>query len=105
MEKLSLDSTKAGAFRFNTDSSQMEIFDGNQWTGILATSPELQTGGTRGIFYSGNVSSDDVIQFVNIDSTGNAIDFGNANTATRVGASFSSRTCLLYTSPSPRDRG
>ena len=27
----------------------MEIYDGNQWTGILATSPELQTGGTRGI--------------------------------------------------------
>ena len=38
---------KAGAIRFNTDSSQMEIYDGNQWTGILATSPELQTGGGR----------------------------------------------------------
>ena len=34
--------------RFNTDS-QMEIYDGNQWTGILATSPDQQTGGTRGI--------------------------------------------------------
>ena len=48
MEKPSLDKAKAGAMRFNTDSSQMEIYDGNQWTGILATSPELQTGGTRG---------------------------------------------------------
>ena len=31
----------AGAIRFNTDSSQMEVWDGNQWTGILATSSEL----------------------------------------------------------------
>ena len=83
---------RAGAIRFNTDSSQMEIYDGNQWTGILATSPEQQTGGTRGIFYSGNVPSSDVIQFVNIDSTGDATDFGDANVASRVSASFSSRT-------------
>ena len=40
MEKPSLDTAKAGAIRFNTDSSQLEIYDGNQWTGILATSPE-----------------------------------------------------------------
>ena len=59
---------KAGSIRFNTDSSQMEIWDGNQWTGILATSPEEQTGVTRGVI--------------------------------AVGAD---NTCLLYTSPSPRD--
>ena len=45
----------AGAIRFNTDSSQMEIYDGNQWTGIIATSPELQTGGTRGFRAGGNL--------------------------------------------------
>ena len=50
MEKPSLDTAKAGAFRFNTDSSQLEIYDGNQWTGVLATSPEQQTGGTRGLW-------------------------------------------------------
>ena len=49
MEYPSLDTAKAGAMRFNTDSSQLEIYDGNQWTGIEATSPELQTGGTRGL--------------------------------------------------------
>ena len=91
MEKPSLDTAKAGAMRFNTDSSQLEIYDGNQWTGILATSPELQTGGTRGIFYSGNVSSDRTIQFVTIDTTGDAIDFGDASMDSRVAASFSSR--------------
>ena len=78
MEKPSLDTAKAGAMRFNTDSSQMEIYDGNQWTGILATSTELQTGGTRGLFFGGEGSNPrNTIQFVNVDATGNAIDFGD----------------------------
>ena len=92
MEKPSLDTAKAGAIRFNTESSLLEIYDGNQWTDISGTSPQFQTGGTRGIFYSGNVASDNRIQFVNIDTTGDAIDFGDANQAARVAASFSSRT-------------
>ena len=45
---------QAGAIRFNADSSQMEIYDGNQWTGILATSPEHETGGTRGFGAGGD---------------------------------------------------
>ena len=65
---------RAGAIRFNTDSSQMEIYDGNQWTGILATSPELQTGGTRGFFAGGNSTN---IEFINVDTSGNATDFGD----------------------------
>ena len=80
MEKPSLDTAKAGAIRFNTDSSQLEIYDGNQWTGIVATSPELQTGGTRGI-RAGGYSGTDRIEFFNMDSTGNAIDFGNLTDA------------------------
>ena len=69
---------KAGSIRFNTDPYQMEIWDGNQWTGIVSTSPELLTGGTRGIAARGRTPSDtDTIQFFNIDSTGSAIDFGN----------------------------
>ncbi len=82
----------AGAIRFNTNSSQMEVWDGNQWTGILATSTVQQTGGTRGLFYSGGNSPDDVIQFINIDTAGNATDFGNANVSSLIAASFSSRT-------------
>ena len=65
---------RAGAIRFNTDLSQMEIYDGNQWTGILATSPELQTGGTRGFFAGGNSTN---IDYINVDTTGNAQDFGD----------------------------
>ena len=78
MEYPSLDKPIAGAFRFNTDSSQLEIYDGNQWTGILGTSPELHTGGTRGVNAGGEAPGDrDEIQFINIESTGNAVDFGN----------------------------
>ena len=46
----SLDPPTKGAFRFNTDSDQMEIYDGNQWTVVLSTSPYQQTGGDRGLF-------------------------------------------------------
>ena len=74
MEKPSLDTAKAGAMRFNTDSSQMEIYDGNQWTGILSTSGELQTGGVRGFFAGGSSTN---IEFITVDTTGDAIDFGD----------------------------
>ena len=67
MEKPSLDTAKAGAIRFNTDSSQMEIYDGNQWTGVLATSPELQTGGTRGLMGGGSAPGvTNAIDFINV---------------------------------------
>ena len=94
MEKPSLDTAKAGAMRFNTDSSRLEIYDGNQWTGILGDSPQLQTGSTRG-FRSGGYRSpwSDTIDQINIDTTGNAIDFGNLtfnNSST--GQGFASRT-------------
>ena len=92
MEKPSLDTAKVGAMRFNTDSSQMEIYDGNQWTGILATSGALQTGGTRGLFVGGrNPSNSDTIDFVSIDTTGNAVDFGNRLEAGRQGGATGSR--------------
>ena len=92
MEKPSLDTAKAGAIRFNTDSSQMEIYDGDQWTGILGTSPELQTGGTRGLWAGRNSPHTDSIDFVNIDSTGNASDFGNLVNNTGIACAMSSRT-------------
>ena len=81
MEYPSLDTAKAGAMRFNTDSLQMEIYDGNQWTGIVATSPEQQTDGTRGVFMGGLAPGEpaghNVMQYVNIANTGNSIDFGD----------------------------
>ena len=90
MEKSSLDTAKAGAMRFNTDSSQMEIYDGNQWTGILATSPELQTGGTRGVFMGGQ--SPHSIDFINISSLGDSATFGTSLGNASYVAAASSRT-------------
>ena len=82
---------KAGSIRFNTDTSQLELYDGNQWTGILATSPEHQTGGTRGVFGGG--SGDNKLQYINIASTGNAVDFGTDLTQTKyLSSASSSRT-------------
>ena len=103
MEKPSLDTAKAGAMRFNTDSSQMEIFDGNQWTGILATSPEQQTGGTR-MLVLGGYSTTDRIDAIEISTTGDATDFGDLSfTASQMnnGMSNNSRGVFVVTgSPS-----
>ena len=92
---------QAGAFRFNTDSSQLEIYDGNQWTGVLATSPNQQTGGTRGLFLGGSNEPDpsatyNIIDYINIASTGNAIDFGDFSSTTQEGAALASSTRGIY---------
>ena len=78
MEYPSLDKPTAGATRFNTDSSQLEIYDGNQWTGVLATSPEQQTGGTRAISGGGlGASSNGNMVYCNVETTGNTLTFGD----------------------------
>ena len=87
MEYPSLDTAKAGAIRFNTDSSQLEIYDGNQWVGVLATSPELQTdgkysnAGTRGIVMGGPAPGEpagtNMMQYLSIATTGDTGDFGD----------------------------
>ena len=65
----------AGSIRFNTDSSKLEIYNGEAWFEIDATSPELQTG-TSGLGAGGEPYTD-TIEYWNIATTGNAIDFGN----------------------------
>ena len=75
-EKPSLGTPPAGSIRFNTDSAKMEIYNGEQWWEIDATSPDQQTGGTRGVLYAGATSSgrDNVIQFIQVETTGDAVD-------------------------------
>ena len=100
MEKPSLDTAKAGAMRFNTDSSQLEIYDGNQWTGVLGTSGELLTGGTRCVMAGGKLAhpnKQNIIQFVNMETTGNAADFGDlVNGASAGFFTASSRTRGIF---------
>jgi hypothetical protein len=78
---------KPGAIRFNTDSMKLEIFRGEfigigttsagQWEEISTTSPDVQTGGTRGVFGGGQPGASPTIDYVNVSATGNAIDFGD----------------------------
>ena len=86
---------KPGAIRFNTDSMKLEIFRGSanyegtasmagigtlaagQWEEIQATSPDVQTGGTRGVLFGGYTQNKILLIMQTIDSTGNAIDFGD----------------------------
>ena len=90
----SLDTAPAGSIRFNTDSGKMEIYNGEQWWNIDSTSPEEQTGGTRGILYAGATSGgrDNVIQFIQVETTGDAVDFGDATNGVFTAGGCASRT-------------
>ena len=83
-----------GALRFNTDSMKLEIFRGSQWEEIQATSPDVETGGTRAVLVGGidgTGNADSFIDFININTNGNAQDFG-ATYQIQQPFSFSSRT-------------
>ena len=90
----SLDTAPAGSIRFNTDSGKMEIYNGEAWWNIDSTSPNEQTGGTRGILYAGATSGgrDNVIQFITVASNGNSEDFGDATDGVFTAGGCASRT-------------
>ena len=94
----------SGSIRFNTDSSKLEIYNGEQWFEIDSTSPEEQTGGTRGIVF-GEQSNTSDIEFYNVDTTGNAADFADMTRSSTVSAAaFASRVRGIASgggSPSP----
>ena len=94
----SLDTAPAGSIRFNTDSGKMEIYNGEAWWNIDSTSPNEQTGGTRGILYAGATSGgrDNVIQFINVSTTGDAVDFGDATDGVFTSGGCASRTRGLF---------
>ena len=98
MEYPSYDTPPAGSIRFNTDSSKMEIYNGDKWWNIDSTSPEEQTGGTRGLYGMGynTPARDDEIEYVNIDTTGNATDFGNLTVGRDSGSAAGSRTRAIF---------
>ena len=82
-----------GAIRFNTDSSKMEYYDGNQWVNITSDSPEAQTGGTRGIIAGGTTPTYlNTIEYINISITGNSLDFGDLTSTNGELSAVSSRT-------------
>ena len=69
-----------GSANYNGSASMAGIgtLAAGQWEEIQATSPEVQTGGTRAIVFTGYTGSrSDAIEFFNINTTGNGTDFGN----------------------------
>ena len=80
VEKSPLQPTPVGAIRFNTDSSKLECYDGNQWLNITSDSPEAQTGGALGVYMGGSGTTDRIDE-VQISTTGNSVDFGNLTTS------------------------
>ena len=88
-------SISPGALRFNTDSQKLELYDGNQWTESVASSPDSQTGGARGVFgggYSPAGSKTDALDYITISTTGNALDFGNLTVSRAYSAACASST-------------
>jgi hypothetical protein len=69
----------SGALRFNSDSGKLEYYNGEVWWQIDNFSADNATGGTRGVFGGGcpGPGITNVIDYVTISSTGNAIDFGD----------------------------
>ena len=104
----SYDTPPAGALRFNTDSRKLEVYCGGPvgfgtttitgaWFQIDSFTPEIATGGTRGIFsggYSAPPSAALIAQqdYITIDTTGNAQNFGDLATARGFHSASSSRT-------------
>ena len=75
-----------GAIRFNTDSQKLEFYAQGEWWVMSTDIPNLGRGvdstpGARGLFGGGQLHPSngisDTIDYINISSTGTAIDFGN----------------------------
>ena len=89
----------AGAMRFNSDSQKLEYWNGSAWFQVHTASSNLGTSGdrepgARGIFGGGESPSIvDTIDYINIASTGDAVNFGDLSQARRnlAGAADKSR--------------
>ena len=84
----------AGAMRFNSDSQKLEYWNGSAWFQVHTATPNLATAGdptpgARMVIAGGNnyqAPSSDIhgeIQYINVASLGNSIDFGANLTETR----------------------
>ena len=94
----SLDTAPAGSIRFNTDSSKLEIYNGEQWWDIDATSPELETGTTRGLFGGGySPGLFQIVSSINVETSGNFSSFGNLAAGSRGVTAMGSRTRAVFT--------
>ena len=84
-----------GAMRFNSDSQKLEYWNGSAWMQIQTFSPNLGTSSDTGVGARGLILGGDSvlkIDYFNIQSQGNAQDFGDIANVTYQQASFGSNT-------------
>jgi len=95
-----------GMIRFNTDSGHLEYYTGELWVDVIVNNNDLgdqnnsnSTGGTgtRGLIMGGYNPSPlsavhDVIQYITIETLGNAQDFGDLATTAAQPGGVASRT-------------
>ena len=79
-----------GAIRYNTDSNKMECFNGTKWWQI-SVSESAPIGG-RGIQFGAGANPRDEIQYFNLTTRGDALDFGNLNAGRSSTCAVSSAT-------------
>ena len=100
-----------GAIRFNTDSQRLEFYAQGEWWVMSTDTPNLGTSGdptpgARGLF-AGATPNKNEIDYINISSTGNAIDFGNLSQGRGGGGTAGDRSRGLlmggYAAPSYTD--
>ena len=90
-----------GMIRFNTDSGHLEYYTGTHWADVIVNNNELgdqnnsnSTGGTgtRAVFAGGyNAGNKNHMDYVTVDTLGNAQDFGNLAVSKLGPAGYSSR--------------
>ena len=91
----------AGAMRFNSDSQKLEYWNGSAWFQVHTATSNLATAGdptpgARGLIgggYDGGSPGREVqIQYLNISSAGNTVDFGDLTQGRSDLGAFSSST-------------
>jgi len=86
------DQPTEGMVRFNDDLNTLEFYNGIEWRQFTVSGAS-----GRGVFMGGSAGSTNIIDFVNIATLGNAVDFGRLGSGTMTqGGACSSSTRGLY---------
>jgi hypothetical protein len=85
---------EAGTTRFNQDFGTLEFFDGNNWKTVNSYARGNAAG--RGLFGGGESPVVANIDLINIQSQGNATNFGDLSVARRIMGGFSSNIRGLW---------
>ena len=90
----------AGSMRFNEDFGTLEFYTGDEWRTVNSFKDTGNRG--RGVFGGGqSPATQQVIDFVNIASTGNALNFGELTSAKHSVGAVSSAIRGIYAGEGP----